>query len=87
MVVYKRCRIRLKSQNTKAATLAIVVLKLTSVYLASSREPTDKFDTYTAGKDYEQGTLFPCPALDITDPANPRKGCRFLDYPLPDRCQ
>ena len=32
--------------------------------------------------DYAQGTLLLCPALVITDPANPRKECHSPDYPL-----
>lgn len=32
--------------------------------------------------DYAQGTLLPCPALVITDPANPRKECHSPDYLL-----
>ena len=55
MVVYIRCRIRLKSQNTKAVTFAIVVLELTSVCLASSWEPTDKFDAYKVDENLISG--------------------------------
>ena len=63
----------------------------TYLFLVSSRRRFFCFQyiaiCFTVGIDYEQGTLLPCPALDITDPANPRKECHFPDYPLPDMCQ